>query len=159
MDSCDDKLNRELYKALMKGDEQEVIQLCLSIPEGPSRIMTIHMDTVLHMATFSKQADLVLKLLENLPKTHLNKLTSQNDAGNTILHEAATSNSTTNAAREMLNKAPELLSLRNLLGETPIFRAARYGKQRVFEFLADEVDKVCAKMTEEQRIDAFFSQD
>ena len=56
----------------------------------------------------------------------------------------------------MLNNAPELLSLRNLLGEAPIFRAARYGKQRVFEFLANEVDKVCAKMTEERRTDAFF---
>ncbi|RVW45937.1 Ankyrin repeat-containing protein ITN1 [Vitis vinifera] len=156
MDAYDDKLNRELYKALMKGDEKEVIQLCLSIPEGPVHIMTIHMDTVLHMATYSKQADLVLKLLENLPETHLNKLTLQNDAGNTILHEAATSNSTTNAAREMLNKAPELLSLSNFLGETPIFRAARYGKTRVFEFLATEVDKVCARMTEEHRIDAFF---
>ncbi|KAL6333854.1 hypothetical protein AAG906_031152 [Vitis piasezkii] len=151
-----DKLNRELYEALMKGDEKEVIQLCLSIPEGPVHIMTIHMDTVLHMATYSKQADLVLKLLENLPETHLNKLTLQNDAGNTILHEAATSNSTTNAAREMLNKAPKLLSLSNFLGETPIFRAARYGKTRVFEFLATEVDKVCARMTEEHRIDAFF---
>ena len=155
MDSYDDKLNRELYKALMKGDENEVIQLCLSIPEGPLRIMTIHMGTVLHMATFSKQADLVPKLLKNLPETHLNKLTRQNDARNTILHEAATSNST-NAAREMLNKAPEFLSLRNLLGETPIFRAARYGKHRVFEFLADEVDKVCSKMTEEHWIDASF---
>ncbi|KAJ9689817.1 hypothetical protein PVL29_012471 [Vitis rotundifolia] len=156
MDAYDSKLNRELYKALMKGDEKEVIQLCLSIPEGPVHIMTIHMDTVLHLATYSKQADLVLKLLENLPETHLNKLTLQNDAGNTILHEAATSNSTTNAAREMLNKAPELLRLRNFLGETPIFRAARYGKTRVFEFLATEVDKVCARMTEEHRIDAFF---
>ena len=156
MDAYDDKLNRELYKALMKGDEKEVIQLCLSIPEGPVHIMTIHMDTVLHMPTYSKQADLVLKLLENLPETHLNKLTLQSDAGNTILHEAATSNSTTNAAREMLNKAPELLSLSNFLGETPIFREARYGKTRVFEFLATEVDKVCARMTEEHRIDAFF---
>lgn len=91
-----------------------------------------------------------------MPETHLNKLTLQNDAGNTILHEAATSNSTTNAAREMLNKAPELLSLSNFLGETPIFRAARYGKTMAFEFLATEVDKVCARMTEEHRIDAFF---
>ena len=56
----------------------------------------------------------------------------------------------------MLNKALKLLSLRNLLGEAPIFIAARYGKNRVFEFLADEVDKVCAKMTEEHWIDAFF---
>lgn len=156
MDSYDEKLNRELYRALMKGDEKEVIQLCRSIPEGPLWIMTIHMDTVLLMATYSKQAELVLKLLQALPETHLNKLTRQNDAGNTILHEAATSNSTTNAAREMLDKAPELLSMSNFLGETPIFRAARHGKHRVFEFLANEVDKVCAKMTEERRIDTFF---
>ena len=89
LEDTKEELDRALYNALMNGDENEVIKLCKDIPEGPLYVMTIHNDTVLHMATYSKQSDLVLNLLEQLSETgHLSKLTHKNDAGNTILHKA-----------------------------------------------------------------------
>ncbi|KAJ9689821.1 hypothetical protein PVL29_012474 [Vitis rotundifolia] len=130
-----EELPRDLYKALMNGDEKEVIQLCKNIPEGPS--------------TYSKQSDLELNLLEQLPETHLSQLARQNDAGNTILHEAATASRTLPAAREILKKAPQLLRMQNDYGETPLFQAAQYGKKMMFKFLADVVDKEC--LNEEDR--------
>ena len=145
LEDTKEQLDRALYNALTNGDENEVIKLCKGIPEGPLYVMTIHNDTVLHMATYSKQSDLVLNLLEQLTETsHLSKLTHKNDAGNTILHEAATASRTLPAARAILKKDRELLRLQNDYGETPLFQAARYGKKKMFKFLADEVDKECS---------------
>ncbi|KAA8520148.1 hypothetical protein F0562_014404 [Nyssa sinensis] len=136
------RLNKELYAAVMKGDEKKVIELCGEIPEGPLHIITIQNDTVLHMATYSKQTDLVLNLLKELTRDQYDKLTHQNDSGNTILHEAATSNKIVPAAQEMLRIAPQLLSMQNFNGETALFRAACYGKSDMFWFLDDEVNKI-----------------
>ncbi|RVW45897.1 hypothetical protein CK203_014704 [Vitis vinifera] len=109
-----EELHRDLYKALMNGDEKEVIQPCKNIPEGPCT-----------------------------------QLAHQNDAGNTILHEAATASRTLPAARETLKKASQLLRMQNDYGETPLFQAAQYGKKMMFKFLADVVDKEC--LNEEDR--------
>lgn len=147
-EDANDELNRKLYIAMMNRDKEEVIKICKNIPEGPLHIMTIHDDTVLQMASYDRQADLVLKLLEDLPEAHLSRLIHQNDTGNTILHEAATSDSTLPAAKEMMAEAPRLLSSTNNHGETPIFRAARYGKTKIFNFLAGDVDKICGNNLE-----------
>ncbi|KAI3498963.1 hypothetical protein L1887_34752 [Cichorium endivia] len=135
------KLNKELYDALMKGDTDKVILLCGSIPKGPLHALTIHQDTVLHMATYSKQSYLVMELLNLVPGVYYHKLTCQNDVGNTMLHEAATSDRIVPAAMEMLRRAPTLLSMPNRRGETPIFRAARYGKNSMYDFLDAEMHK------------------
>ncbi|KAI3718671.1 hypothetical protein L6452_19550 [Arctium lappa] len=136
------KLNKELYEALMKGDSEKVIHLCEKIENGPLHALTIHHDTVLHMAVYSKQAYLATRLLNLVPDhEHSPNLACQNDVGNTILHEAATSDRAVPAAIEMLRKAPTLLSVRNRNGETPIFRAARYGKKSMYAFLDAEMHK------------------
>ncbi|XP_030970656.1 ankyrin repeat and sterile alpha motif domain-containing protein 1B-like [Quercus lobata] len=103
-------------------------------------ILTIHEDTVLHKAAYSKQADLVLSLLEDLPSCPDDKMRRKNRSGNTILHEAATLDhgSSVKVAEEMIKRDQELLRMRNELGETPLFRAARYGKSEIFNFLAGE---------------------
>ncbi|XP_052180375.1 protein ACCELERATED CELL DEATH 6-like [Diospyros lotus] len=151
----DDYLSFEsdLYKALMSGDENEVIQLCERIPEGgPLYPLTIHNDTVLHMATYSKQENLVLCLLDKLPQSQNGKMDAKNDIGNTILHEAATSSKSVLAARAMLGRAPYLLEMRNQRGETALFRAARYGKMEMFQFLDEQV-KESFKSKEEEKVD------
>ncbi|XAR53818.1 hypothetical protein NMG60_11022507 [Bertholletia excelsa] len=135
-------LNSKLYKSLMDGDRQRVIDLCKQIPEGPLHNLTIHNDTVLHMTIYSKQKELVLDLLRELTEGHAQDMAIKNDLGNTILHEAATSNRIVPAAVEMLRKAPELLTMKNKRGETAIFRAARYGKKEMFDFLNGEGKKV-----------------
>ncbi|XP_059661974.1 ankyrin repeat-containing protein At5g02620-like isoform X2 [Cornus florida] len=149
-------LNKDLYDALIRGDGEKVIELCQKLPEGALHILTIHNDTVLHMATYSKQKDLVVTLLRDLPKDHLHKLTHQNDIGNTILHEAATSNRIVPAAKELLQMAPELLTKRNKRGETAVFRAARYGKNEMFEFLDGEVNKLFETEGVEEAQKAFY---
>ena len=135
------KSNGKLYRALLNEEEQEVINMCNGLEDHALHELTIHKDTVLHKATYSKQANLVSRLFEDLPACHLNKMTRTNQAGNSILHEAATLNEacSVSIAREMLNRAPELLSMRNKLGETALFQAARYGKIDIFNFLANEI--------------------
>ncbi|KAK3017735.1 hypothetical protein RJ639_003091 [Escallonia herrerae] len=141
VDDAKHELNRRLYDALLKGEEDKVNELCHTIPEGPLHVLTIHGDTVLHMATYSKQKNLVFNLLGMLPEQYFGGLMHKNDVGNTILHEAATSDRIVPAAEKMLRLAPDLLSARNHRGETALFRAARYGKKTMFEFLDKEVNK------------------
>ncbi|KAA8520154.1 hypothetical protein F0562_014410 [Nyssa sinensis] len=134
------KRNKEMYAALISGNERKVIELCRRIAEGPLHILTIHNASVLHMATFNKQKDLVLNLLKELPQNHSHKLMHQNEVGNTLLHETATSKKMVPVAGELLRKAPELLGIRNFNGETAIFHAARYGKNDVFRFLDHQIN-------------------
>ena len=106
---------------------------------------------MLHKATYSKQSNVVLRLLEDLPARHLDKMTRTNQTGNTILHEAATLDQaySVNITREMLNRARGLLSMRNELRETAFFRAARYGKIQIFNFLANEITKEYDETTQQ----------
>ncbi|KAJ0819921.1 putative ankyrin repeat-containing domain-containing protein [Helianthus annuus] len=69
------------------------------------------------------------------------KLTWQNKSGSTILHETGTNNKTVGAAREMLRRAPMLLSVINKNGETALFYAVRHGKTKIFKYLHDEVTR------------------
>lgn len=138
----DHGLNQRLYDALKNQNAKEVIQLCQKAPDGPLHITSIHKDTVLHLACYSKQRDLALQLVRLLPNNLNQPLTEvKNDVGNTILHEVATANRMADVAMVMLAKEPMLLSARNILGETPLFRAVRFGKIHMFKLLADEVDK------------------
>ena len=133
------KINADLYKALQSEDTRTVEQLCEEVEERGLHILTIHDDTVLQVASYAKKHDLVLKLLEELPDRHLDKLTRQNHIGNTILHEAAISNYSIDVAKKVLEKAPGLLCMRNHIGETALFRSVRYGKQIMFNFLAKKI--------------------
>ena len=128
------KSNVKLYRALLNEVAQEVINMCNGLEDYALHELTIHKGMVLHKATYSKQANLVLRLLEDLPARHQDKMTCINQTGNTILHEAATLDQaySVNFSREMLNWARGLLSMLNELGETVLFRAARYGKIQIF---------------------------
>ncbi|XP_058218001.1 uncharacterized protein LOC131329003 isoform X2 [Rhododendron vialii] len=136
-----DERDRELYKALIDEDKERVLKLCKQFEEGPFHVVTIHNDTVLHVATYSKQAHLVLQLLETVSDDQLDKLTFQNKIGNTILHEASTSDGLVEAAKKMLIKAPGLLYKRNQYDVTPLYRSVCYGKIEMFKFLHNEIQK------------------
>ena len=133
------RLNALVYGALQREDEDTVIKLCEDFEEQGLHILTIHDDTVLQAATYAKKPSLVLRLLQDLPDRHLDKLTRQNLAGNTILHETTISNNAIEVAKKVLEKAPGLLCMRNNLGETALFRTARYGKQDMYDFLAKKI--------------------
>lgn len=135
------QLNGELYEALLEEEAEKVIKLCEKLDDHALHKVTIHNDTVLHKATYSKQTPLVLTLLGALPDKFQEKMILQNDIGNTILHEAATVDQqhAVDVAEKMLQKAPDLLLMTNDQGETALFRAARYGKTPIFEFLAEKI--------------------
>uniref|UniRef100_A0A7N2LRK5 Ankyrin repeat-containing protein n=1 Tax=Quercus lobata TaxID=97700 RepID=A0A7N2LRK5_QUELO len=134
----DDELNGELYNAILNEEVENVIKLCERFTDHAMHRLNIHKDTVLHVATYSKQTDLVLGLLEAFPHHHIHKMTtSKNVSGNTVLHEVATlDDGFVEVATKMLENA-EGLSMRNELGESVLFQAARYGKINIFNFLAD----------------------
>ncbi|KAI3765290.1 hypothetical protein L2E82_15320 [Cichorium intybus] len=141
MDKENVKINSDLYEALMKKDDEKVLDICASINKGPLHTVTIHGDTVIHIAVYHKKNDLVRALLNMVPMCESHKLTWQNSSGSTILHETATNNRTVDAAAEMLRRAPMLLGMSNRQGETPLFYAARHGKTKIFKFLHDQVTK------------------
>ncbi|XP_059660960.1 protein ACCELERATED CELL DEATH 6-like [Cornus florida] len=148
----EDDCNALLYDALKKEKTSDVVKLCRDrkmYPDGPLHVLTIHHDTVLHMAVYTVQADLVIKLLGLLTATDHGNLTRQNAVGNTILHEATAFNKLVPAAQKMLEMAPGLLIITNQFGETALFRAARYGKFEMFLFLDREVRRSC--LSEEER--------
>ncbi|KAG2688462.1 hypothetical protein I3760_09G096500 [Carya illinoinensis] len=135
------RLNAKLYKALLKEEATDKVRELMCGPDVEEKglhILTIHDDTVLHAATYSKQSRLVLDLLEALPPDHLDKMTRQNHNGNTILHDAATSDNL-DVAQKVLEKAPGLLSMRNHLGETALFRSVCYGNEKIFNFLIGKI--------------------
>ncbi|KAL6333867.1 hypothetical protein AAG906_031166 [Vitis piasezkii] len=110
----------DLYKALMKKDYENVAKVCHKLPEGPLQRISLHNDTVLHVAAHAAQSDVVLDLLNMLPKD-LNP---------------ATSHGMIDVTEELLRRDAGLLIACNNLGEKPIFCAARYGQTSMFDFLA-----------------------
>lgn len=139
-----DDLQTKLYRELCNNSNDAVIELCRKTVEGPLHYCTIHNSTVLHLACYSKKFELANKLFDNLPDNLLSILPERMNAwGDTILHDASTSNKGLDLARKLLQKVPELLLARNKSGESSVFRATRYGRRKIFEFLAEEVDKFC----------------
>ncbi|KAK9078860.1 hypothetical protein SSX86_002918 [Deinandra increscens subsp. villosa] len=141
----DDRTNTELYNCLSRGEDVKVFEICRDLTNGPFHILTIDHDTILHMAIFNKRNNLVVALLRSLHESQFEKLAWVNSSGYTILHEATTNNGTVEAAREMLCRAPSLLTMTNKIGETAFFHAARYGKTKIFKFLSDEVERTLVK--------------
>ena len=88
-------LNAKLYKALENEEMEIVSQLCEEVDEHGLHILTILDNAILHMATYANKFELVLILLQELSNHHLDKLTRQNQLGDTILHMTAISNDKT----------------------------------------------------------------
>ncbi|GMY24361.1 ankyrin repeat-containing protein itn1 [Fagus crenata] len=111
-----DVLNAELYRALLNQNANKVKELCGGSEDRAMHRLTIHNDTVLHLAIYSKQVDLALSLLEDqLPTELYHKMTQVNNIGTTILHEVATLHDerSMSLAETILKRAPDLLSIRN----------------------------------------------
>ncbi|XP_059660959.1 uncharacterized protein LOC132307263 [Cornus florida] len=137
-DDTEEGRNARLYYALKEEKTGDVVTLRRDrekYPDGPLHVLTIHKDTVLHMAAYTVQPQLVIKLLHLVTENDHRNLIRQNAIGNTILHEAAAFNKLVEAAKKMLEMAPQLLRMPNKSGETALFRAARYGKFDMFTLL------------------------
>ncbi|CAK7351529.1 unnamed protein product [Dovyalis caffra] len=105
--------------------------------------VTIAEDTAFHLAVHSKKEKPLTDLLDVLNQqdesmgqssSHQSPIVQKNSYGNTVLHEAAI-NGNFEAAKLLKDKYPCLLSIKNVLGETPFFTAAAYGKTKIVEEL------------------------
>ncbi|XAR65707.1 hypothetical protein NMG60_11009900 [Bertholletia excelsa] len=126
--------------------------MCEKLEKGPLQPLTVHKGTVLHVASFYQKKNLVLNLLDQIRNNNsrIRELTVHNDVGNTVLHDAAASDQMVEAARKMLCLSPELLVHRNYNDETALFRAVRFGKIDMFNFLEDEIQGRRVKMEEDK---------
>ncbi|KAJ6995469.1 hypothetical protein NC653_018055 [Populus alba x Populus x berolinensis] len=124
------------YGAAMKGDWQRLIDYYrehfgkINSPVTPSK------DTVLHLAVQFKTEQPLKALLEilkerSLPEAFLKK---GNKFGNTALHEA-TIHGNYEAVRILVERCPDLITISNQFGETPLFTAAGFAETEIVEFL------------------------
>ena len=133
-------LNAKLDKALENNETETVSQTCEEVDEHGLHILTILDNTVLHMANYANKSELVLRLLQELPNHHLDKLGRQNQLGDTILYMTAISNDKTHeVARKLLEKAPGLLCMHSNLGETALFWSVRYDNKEMFHYFAKNI--------------------
>ncbi|CAK9187067.1 unnamed protein product, partial [Ilex paraguariensis] len=150
-----DPNNEVLYNAVMNKEHDNVLRQCKESPEGPFSILTMHKDTVLHVALYSMNVELVtslLDLLKKFPEDQLKqKMCLQNTDGNTILMEASIYDGFVPAAKEMLRMTPELLIIDNNFPDMPLFRSVRYGQIKMFQFLDEEVQESKIITSEAQR--------
>ena len=132
------ELIRKLYKSILNGNMTEVRDQWSTITDLYGAV-TPRGDNILHTAICMKHEDIAKEILKKCKEPE-RLLTKENALGDTVLHEAAATDMTY-IARELLKSAPELLVKRNTRGETPLFRAAHYGKADTFRALADKLDE------------------
>ncbi|KAF8409619.1 hypothetical protein HHK36_005697 [Tetracentron sinense] len=144
----------ELYKAVIGGNKSKVLELCQEEELRHTNLLTTLKDTVLHIAAYSQKEDLTMELLR-FYSGDTNILTKRNVLGDTILHEAATTDMV-NVAAEMLKAAPDLLTTPNFMGEIPLFVAAHFGQRDMFNFLAHQMDDWIKVNNPEAREDYHF---
>ncbi|TXG70473.1 hypothetical protein EZV62_005408 [Acer yangbiense] len=106
--------------------------------------ISIDKDTAFHLAVYSggkQPLERLLDLFENDRDGNfdLDQVFMQNMYGNTVLHEAAISGNL-EAVRILVSKFPKLVKATNELGETPLFRAASFGKRTIVKYLASQPD-------------------
>ncbi|KAH7510652.1 hypothetical protein FEM48_ZijujUnG0103300 [Ziziphus jujuba var. spinosa] len=119
---------KDMYEGLMKGDMEKVLRHYDELPVPLPDCLTVFGDTLLHIATYMKHEDIAREILKNYV---------QDD---TVLHKVAATNMV-NLARDLLIGAPELLSSKNTLGETPLFKAAYNGQHEMFDVLSHAVNQ------------------
>ncbi|KAK1578680.1 hypothetical protein Q3G72_032293 [Acer saccharum] len=109
--------------------------------------ISVDRDTAFHLAVYSGEKQPLCRLLELVEKDgadgilSLEKFFMQNIYGNTVLHEAAIRGNL-EAVEILIAKFPKLIEDKNEFGETPLFRAAAFGKRRIVKYLASQPDQV-----------------
>lgn len=155
-------VGQELFRDLCghASDEEQILQNCIKTMEGALLYCSLHYSTVLHVACSFKKFELAKKLLEIMDANKLSILPDRTDAwGDTVLHSAATSNKGIDVVRFLMDRVPYLLCQRNHRDESCVFNAIRYGKRKMFYFLAQEVDKFCVLNPQYDLLHFFLNRD
>lgn len=99
-------------------------------------------DTPLHIAIYSGGKSPLEELLQIVPNDHFAR---PNDKLNTPFDEAGVIGNV-EAAQLLLRCSTAQLDMQNILGETPIFRAAAFVVTKMVQYLAAEVRRVQGDM-------------
>ncbi|XP_061374344.1 uncharacterized protein LOC133316591 [Gastrolobium bilobum] len=121
-----------LFDYAMRGQWREVLEAYEKNPEALEAKITKAEDTVLQIAVYVGQTTFVSTLLDNISEEvsrHI--IYMQNSKGNTPLHVAAELGNV-DICNSIAKRDPNLISVRNLEGETPLFLAAIHGKREAF---------------------------
>ncbi|TXG71804.1 hypothetical protein EZV62_000383 [Acer yangbiense] len=139
-----------LQKAALTGNLLEAIPLLGDVPRWMLRTAITERDqTVLHLATGAKKVGFVEEIVKLMEPDDL-KL--QDRKGNTAFCIAAAVGSL-EIAKLMLDKTPNLLTLRGAANVLPLFMAALFGKTEMTKFLYDETK---FHLTDQDLADLFF---
>ncbi|XP_061342678.1 uncharacterized protein LOC133288872 [Gastrolobium bilobum] len=126
--------NKLLFKICMEGEWNEVVDIYKKNKKAHEARITRSGDTALHVAVSDGQENVVEELVKLIcceQDEHRKALRIGNKRGNTALHYAASLGSV-KMCHCIASKAPSLLSIRNVDGETPLFLAALHGRKEAF---------------------------
>jgi ankyrin repeat protein len=140
------------YDAALKGDWKGMASFYKKNPERLLDSLTIYEDTAFHIAAYSAEKKWLGHFLDQLkdPSQILAALSKKNSHGNTTFHEVATTDNVKAAellieklkracGENFITEREKLLTERNKLGETPLYRAAALGQFQVLKFYAKSV--------------------
>ncbi|KAI9196042.1 hypothetical protein LWI28_020472 [Acer negundo] len=140
-----------LQKAALTGNLLEAIPLLGDVPRWMLRTAIREGDqTVLHVATGARQVGFVEEIVKLMEPDDL-KLQDRN--GNTSFCFAAAAGSL-EIAKLMLDKTPDLLTLRGGDNMLPLYMAALFGRTEMTKFLYDETK---SHLTDRDLSDLFFT--
>ncbi|XP_034690454.1 uncharacterized protein LOC117918030 [Vitis riparia] len=132
-----ESIKRKLIKSLPSSWE-EVVQIYEQDPRAHKIEIGPSGNTALHIAVSSGREDIVERLVKSIAKNGnpVDVLSIGNRDGNNPLHLGASLGSIS-MCRCITGECKELLGHRNQESDTPLLRAARYGKKDVFLCLYD----------------------
>ncbi|KAL4274626.1 hypothetical protein AHAS_Ahas20G0026000 [Arachis hypogaea] len=140
--TCNETINKQenmkqLFQMCMEGRWKEVVEIYKIDKRVHTATMTRGGDSALHLAVTDGQEEVVSQLVDLILEDERSKgeaLRMQNKRENTALHLAA-SVGTISMVRVIADADPELVSFRNVDGETPLFLAAFHGRKEAFMIL------------------------
>ncbi|XVF27960.1 hypothetical protein REPUB_Repub14bG0154100 [Reevesia pubescens] len=152
---------RQPYEKVLKGNAHGLKRFYQNKPKDALfDQITACKDTVFHIAAQKGNKEVFLALLRMVPSPRrVELLKIKNIQGNTILHEVAATGNVEVAdslRRKLLSSngqavtneldigeiRKQILGDRNNLGETPLFRAAEFGKTAMVKYLVQHVEEV-----------------
>ncbi|KAI9161248.1 hypothetical protein LWI28_015724 [Acer negundo] len=140
---------KEPYQAVLDGKWEAMIKYYSEGPGADALLFPISMDkdTAFHLAVYSGRKEPLQSLLGLFDLD--DQVFMENMYGNTVLHEAAISGNL-EAVKILVSKFHKLVNATNELGETPLFRAASFGKRRIVKYLASQSDHMLISTDQKQ---------
>ncbi|KAL5545589.1 hypothetical protein UlMin_005276 [Ulmus minor] len=136
-------IEKELFENVMKHEWEKVVNIYGKYPRTHKIKVTSSDQTALHVAISEAKDQVVQELVQHIKRESdpFDVLKLQTEKGYTPLHLAAATGRSGTRCKICIDsvddreKAKELVRLRDKKGETPLFRAVHYGRQRPFLYL------------------------